>query len=131
MSSDRIEGKVKNGIGQAEAAAGEVVGDPGLQLRGESRQFEGSVQEGVGAAKERVKGTAKKAREVVASATDQAQDAYQTVKTQAKSVADTVDPFVRRRPYAALGVAMLGGFVLGALLRGGGPKVIYVKTPRT
>ena len=129
MSSESLEGKVKNGVGKAEAAVGEVVGDPGLALRGEARQFEGAAEEAIGSAKERLAETAKKARAAVADAADQAADAYATLRVQAQSLADTVDPFVKQRPYAALALAALAGLVLGALFAGG-PRVIYVRPPR-
>ena len=67
MSSGGIEGKVKNGIGQAEAAAGEVLGDPGMQVRGEARQIEGAAEDAIGRAKETIGKTAKIAREAVAA----------------------------------------------------------------
>jgi ElaB/YqjD/DUF883 family membrane-anchored ribosome-binding protein len=127
MNPEKLEGKVNNGVGKAEEAVGEVVGDPGLQVRGEARQFEGAAEEAAGSAKEKLTEAAKQARAAVADAADKASDAYQTLRVQAQSVADTVDPFVKERPYAAVAVAALAGVILGALLFTGGPKVIYVK----
>jgi ElaB/YqjD/DUF883 family membrane-anchored ribosome-binding protein len=131
MNPEKIEGKVNNGVGKVETAVGEVVGDPGMELRGEARQFEGSAEEAFGVAKEKIIRTARKAKGAMADAADQASDAYESLRIQAQSVADTVDPFVKEKPYAALGVAALFGFIVGALFFAGGPKVIYVRPSRT
>jgi len=130
MNSGSIEGKVKNGLGQAEQAAGEVLGDPGMQLRGEARQVEGAAEDAVGRAKAAIGETAKKVRAVVTEATDQAADTYQTLRKQAEGVAHTVDPFVKEQPYIAVMLAAVAGLILGALLSGGGAKVIYIKPAR-
>jgi uncharacterized protein YjbJ (UPF0337 family) len=130
MNPEELEGKVKNGVGQVEAAAGEVLGDPGMQLSGEARQFEGAAEDAVGRAKEAIGKTARKAREVVGDATDQAVDAYQTVRKRAEVVAGTVDPFVKEQPYIALMLAGIAGLILGALFAGGGARVIYIKPAR-
>jgi ElaB/YqjD/DUF883 family membrane-anchored ribosome-binding protein len=131
MNPDSIEGKVKNGIGKVEAEAGEVLGDPGLQFSGEARQLEGSAEDAVGKAKEVIGDTVKKARDVVTGATDHATDAYQTVRKSAENVAGTVDPFVKEQPYIAVALAAIVGVIVGALLAGGGAKVIYIKPSRT
>jgi ElaB/YqjD/DUF883 family membrane-anchored ribosome-binding protein len=131
MNPEQIEGKVNNGVGKLETAVGEVVGDPGMELRGEARQFEGTAEEAIGSAKERLVQTAKKARAAVGDVADQASDAYENLRIQAQSVADTVDPFVKERPYVALAVAALIGMIVGALMFAGGPKVIYVRPART
>jgi ElaB/YqjD/DUF883 family membrane-anchored ribosome-binding protein len=131
MNPENVEGKIKNGIGQVEAAAGEVLGDPGMQFSGEARQLEGSAEDAVGKAKEVIGKTAKKAVEAVTSATDQATDTYQSLRKHAESVAETVDPFVKEQPYIAVALAMVAGLILGALIGGGGAKVIYIKPSRT
>ena len=130
MNPESIEGKINNGIGKVEAEAGEVLGDPGMQLSGEARQFEGAAEDAVDKAKEAIGKTAKIAREAVAGAADQAADTYQTLRKRAESVADTVDPFVKEKPYIALALAAFAGFILGALLSGGGAKVIYIRPAR-
>ena len=45
-------------------------------------------------------------------------------------MADTVDPFVKEKPYLSLALAAVAGFILGALLSGGGAKVIYIRPAR-
>jgi ElaB/YqjD/DUF883 family membrane-anchored ribosome-binding protein len=131
MSPDTLEGKVNNGIGKAEAAVGEVVGDPGLQARGEVRQFEGKAQAGAAQARDRMAEAATRAKSVFADAADQAADAYQAMKVRAQSFADTVDPMVKERPYAALGVGVAIGLIVGAIMFAAGPKVVYVRPSRT
>jgi ElaB/YqjD/DUF883 family membrane-anchored ribosome-binding protein len=130
MNPENIEGKVKNGIGKVEEAAGEVLGDPGMQLSGEARQVEGAAEDAVGRAKEAVSQTVKKARAVVADATDQAADTYQNLRKQAQSVAQTVDPFVKEQPYIAVMLAAVAGIILGAMFAGGGARVIVIKPAR-
>jgi uncharacterized protein YjbJ (UPF0337 family) len=131
MASDELEGKINNGIGRAEAAAGEMLDDAGLKAKGEARQFAGEVEEAVGKAKETVKRTARRAQAAVAEASDQVADTYDELRGKAREVRDTVDPFVREQPYFALALAALGGLILGALMFSGGSKVIYVRTPRS
>jgi ElaB/YqjD/DUF883 family membrane-anchored ribosome-binding protein len=109
MNSEELEGKINNGIGKVE---------------------QGAAEDAVGRAKEAIGKTARKAREVVGSATDQAADAYQTVRKRAEEVAGTVDPFVKEQPYIAVMLAGIAGLILGALFAGGGAKVIYIKPAR-
>jgi ElaB/YqjD/DUF883 family membrane-anchored ribosome-binding protein len=130
MNPENIEGKVKNGIGQVEAAAGEVLGDPGMQFSGEARQIEGAAEDALGKAKDVIGKTAKKAVDAVASATDQATETYQTLRKRAEGVAETVDPFVKDQPYLAVMLAAVAGMIIGALMAGGGAKVIYIKPSR-
>jgi len=130
MSPDTLEGKINNGIGQAESAAGEVVGDPGLRARGEVRQFEGKAQVGAAQAKDLMAEAATRARSAFAGAADQAADAYQALRVRAQSFADSVDPMVKERPYAALGVGVAIGLLVGALMFATGPRVVYVRPSR-
>jgi ElaB/YqjD/DUF883 family membrane-anchored ribosome-binding protein len=130
MKPASLEGKVKNGVGRLEEAAGEVLGDPGLQVGGEARQIEGVAEDALAAAREKLEQTARTARAVVTSAADQATETYETLRKRAQGVADTVDPFVKQQPYIALALAAVGGAILGALLAGGGAKVIYIKPSR-
>jgi ElaB/YqjD/DUF883 family membrane-anchored ribosome-binding protein len=69
-------------------------------------------------------GQAKRAaRDFVDEASDRASEAY----VAARDVAAAVDPFVKDRPYLALGLAVLAGVIFGGLFFARGPKVIYVK----
>jgi ElaB/YqjD/DUF883 family membrane-anchored ribosome-binding protein len=130
MNPESIEGKVNNGLGKAEETAGEVLGDPGMELRGEARQFEGAAEDAVGKAKEVIGKTVQKAREAVTEATDHATEAYQDLRKRAESVAGTVDPFVKEQPYIAVMLAAIAGVIVGALFAGGGARVIYIKPAR-
>jgi uncharacterized protein YjbJ (UPF0337 family) len=127
MSSDSLEGKAKNGAGRVQRIAGAVADDPAMELGGEIRELQGRVQEAVGSAKDQIAKSADKARAVIGEASEAAADAYDELRDRAQKVADTVDPFVQERPYAALVIAGIAGLILGALFFGGGPKVIYVK----
>jgi len=130
MNPQSIEGNIKNGVGKVEEAAGEVLGDPGMQLSGEARQIEGATEDAIGKAKATIGKTAKMAREAVAGAADQAADTYKAVRKRAESMAGTVDPFVKEQPYIAVMLAAVAGLILGALFAGGGAKVIYIKPAR-
>lgn len=63
------------------------------------------------------------ARGLIDEASDRAGDAY----VAARELASAVDPFVKDRPYLALGMAVVAGFLIGAVFLGRGPKVVYVK----
>ena len=130
MNPQSIEGNIKNGVGKVEEAAGEVLGDPGMQLSGEARQIEGATEDAIGKAKATIGKTAKMAREAVAGAADQAANTYKAVRKRAESMAGMVDPFVKEQPYIAVALAMVAGLILGALIGGGGAKVIYIKPAR-
>lgn len=127
MDSDSFEGMVNNGAGRAEAAAGEVLDDPALKAKGELRQSFGKVEEAAGAAKEKLADVSERAREVVAKAVNQAGDAYGAAREKAQTSAEATDAFVKTKPYAALGLAVLAGFVIGGLFLSRGPKVIYIR----
>lgn len=60
-------------------------------------------------------------------ASAQAKDIYGQVSERARNVAERVDPYVKHRPYAAMGVVAAVGLVAGLLMSSRGPKVIYVK----
>ncbi|WP_176695939.1 DUF883 family protein [Phenylobacterium immobile] len=63
----------------------------------------------------------------VSQATERTVEAYDVAAKKAKQVAETVDPFVRERPYAAIGAVLGVGVVIGMLLAARSPKVIYIK----
>ena len=123
------KGRAKSAVGRLEKAAGDALDDPELRLRGEMHELNGQLETAVGEAQERINAAAEQMRAAIARATVQASRAYGAVRERAQDVADTVDPFVQDRPYAALVLGALAGFVLGALCYGG-RRVIYVKAPR-
>ncbi|MEO6340787.1 MAG: hypothetical protein ABIO39_12150 [Caulobacteraceae bacterium] len=68
--------------------------------------------------------------DLMARATDvvgEARATYERVKDEALERAAEVDLFVRHRPYAAAGIAVLAGIVLGHLLSAGRPRVIVLR----
>jgi uncharacterized protein YjbJ (UPF0337 family) len=55
MDSDRIEGGMKEGMGKAKEAWGDLTDDPGTEAEGQADQVEGNVQENWGEAKDKVR----------------------------------------------------------------------------
>lgn len=130
MNENKTEGAVKSGAGAIEEKVGEAVGSGDLKAKGASAQIEGHAQKAIGTAQEAVNQAAEGAKAAVSKAGSQARDIYGQAQERVQGVTDTVDPFVREQPYAALGIAAAAGFVLGLLLAGRGPRVVYVK-PRS
>jgi ElaB/YqjD/DUF883 family membrane-anchored ribosome-binding protein len=130
MSSEELGGKVNNGIDRLESAATSALDDASTRAKGEARAFSGKVDRAVGRAKARVKSTARQAQVKVSHAADQAADTYQMLRGNAQRLADTVDPMVKEQPYLALVAGVVIGLLAGALLFGGGAKVIYIKPAR-
>lgn len=64
------------------------------------------------------------ARDAIGRAADRAADTY----AAAREMAESVDPFVKDRPYLSLAVAAVAGLVIGGLFLPPGPKVVYVKS---
>lgn len=130
MSSEELHDKVNNGIGRLEGAATGAVDDAAAQAKGEARAFSGRVDEAARRAKETVRTTARHARATASRAADQASDTYEMLRGNAQRLGATIDPMVKEQPYAALVAGVVIGLLAGALLFGGGAKVIYIK-PRT
>jgi ElaB/YqjD/DUF883 family membrane-anchored ribosome-binding protein len=130
MSSQDLQGNVSNGIDQLEGAATTRLDQAAAKAKGEARQFSEKVDQAVGKAKESVKSGAQRAQAATARAADQAADTYEMLRGNAQKFAATVDPMVKEQPYAAMVAGVIIGLLAGALLFGGGAKVIYVK-PRT
>ncbi len=61
------------------------------------------------------------------TATERTVEAYDQASRKARQVAETVDPFVREKPYAAIGAVLAAGVIIGMLLAARSPKVIYIK----
>ena len=55
MNRDEIKGKAEKAKGLAKDKAGEILNDPDLEAQGEAERAEGSVREGIGKAKRKVK----------------------------------------------------------------------------
>jgi len=57
MDRDEIKGKVDRAKGYVKDKAGEITNNPDLEAEGEADQAEGTVREGFGTAKRKVKDT--------------------------------------------------------------------------
>jgi ElaB/YqjD/DUF883 family membrane-anchored ribosome-binding protein len=64
------------------------------------------------------------ARDAIGRAAGRAADTY----AAARDMAESVDPFVKDRPYLSLAVAAMAGLVIGGLFLPPGPRVVYVKS---
>jgi len=97
------------------------------EARDNIRQFQASAQN----LRDAVNDAIGKAADSVAAAAvkigDQAKDVYGTATDRVQLAADTVDPLVKEKPYAAVAIAAVAGIVLGLLMSSRGPKIIYVK----
>ena len=64
--------------------------------------------------------------ETLSDASKRARLAYKRTVSGVRVAADTVDPFVKERPYLAVGFGFAAGILLGVLWLGR-PKVVYVR----
>lgn len=116
-------------LGSAEQPVGEARDRADFPAADETRQSEGRAKRTVGKLKDKAADVGQQVSAAAATATDRAMDAYAGAVERFDRVADRVDPFVREKPYAALGLAAAAGLLAGLLLAGRGPKVIYLKPP--
>ncbi|MGI8841951.1 MAG: hypothetical protein ACR2F8_14400, partial [Caulobacteraceae bacterium] len=70
MNETEAEGAEKVVLGKFETAAGEVLGDTGMRVRGEARQVGGHIQEAAGAVQETLEHAAERAKAALATAGD-------------------------------------------------------------
>jgi ElaB/YqjD/DUF883 family membrane-anchored ribosome-binding protein len=78
-------------------------------------------------AQRKIGGAAGYVSEAAMRVSTQAKDLYGEVTGRARKVAQTVDPYVKGQPYATMGLAAAAGLLLGLMMAGHGPKVIYVE----
>jgi ElaB/YqjD/DUF883 family membrane-anchored ribosome-binding protein len=126
MNENEIKGAIDTGVGKAESFAGRAAGASGLKAGGAIDETKGKVQALAGKVQEAVGQTADQATETLAKISEQTKDAYSRASQSAQKLAGAVDPFVQERPYAAVVAAAGIGLILGLLLAGRGPRVIYV-----
>jgi len=126
MSENEIAGAAQSGLGELESAAGDALGSKALQREGEANEVKGGARRAAGKVQARIDKIADKISEGVARAGDTTRGAVERTAIGAQRVAGRVDPFVSERPYSAVGIALGAGVVLGLLLAGRGPKIIYV-----
>jgi ElaB/YqjD/DUF883 family membrane-anchored ribosome-binding protein len=91
-----------------------------------SDNVQNAIDESAAAAVGKVSALADQASELVAKAGEHAQKVYSQAAGRAQDAADIIDPFVQERPYAALAIAAGIGLVVGLLMGGRRPKIIYV-----
>lgn len=127
MSENKIAGAAQSGLGELESAAGDALGSKALEREGEANQVKGGARRAAGKVQAGIDKVADRISEGVARAGDTTRGAVERTAIGAQQVASRVDPFVSERPYSAAGLAFGAGIVLGLLLAGRGPKVIYVK----
>ena len=130
MNENTIEGSAKATVGNVEDKIGQAVGSDDMQGEGASTQLEGQAQKIIGGVQDGVNQAAEGAKAAVSKAGEQARDLYGQAQQRVQGVTETLDPFVKEQPYAALGIAAAAGLVFGLLLAGRGPRVVYVK-PRS
>src|SRR5664279_3091073 len=94
-------------------------------LRDASDKVQDAIDESAVETVNKVSDLADRASELVSKVSERPQDAYSRTAERAQGVADTIDPFVQERPYAALAIAAGIGVVVGLLMAGRGPKIIY------
>ena len=108
MDSDRLTGKAKETVGKAEAAIGDIVGDPETQASGRVRQAAGTAQDLYGQAKDTIGDT-------FADATDSAERVIHSAREAVQPMKETLEREVSARPLIALLIAALVGYVLAQL----------------
>jgi len=129
MSEKDIVGGLQEGFGRLERGAGAALKDPSLEARGAADQLKGGARKAAAKVQKQIDGIADRVAGGVAKVGEQTRTYYDRTSVQARKVAERVDPFVHEKPYAALGVTLAAGLLIGLLLNSRGPKVIYVKPP--
>jgi uncharacterized protein YjbJ (UPF0337 family) len=119
MNENRVEGAAKVVGGRFQRAAGEVLEDPEMKVRGSVREGIGHVQETAGAAQDILE----EAAGHVKSAAVTASKVYDSVSDLARDVARTIE----ERSYLSVAAAAAIGLLVGLLIASRGPKIIYVK----
>ena len=127
MNTDEFEGGFNSDAGAAQSYAGQAPDDPDMELEGDMRRMEGGVQEIIGQVQDAIADAADTVSATAAKVGERARETYADVTIRVQRVADQVDPFVKAKPYAALGLAALGGLMLGLIYGGRGPKIVYIK----
>lgn len=131
MDTDELKAHAENAFGKVEAGAGRALNDPGMEASGKIRQLKSGAETAANAAassaKEAVARIADQAKDAINTLTDQASDLYNRSAAKAQSAADTLDPLVREKPYTALGLAALAGFVIGLVYASGRPRTVYLR----
>ena len=129
MNENTIGGGVKSAVGTAQSKVGAMLGDPSVEAKGDAHKAEGKTQDLIGTVQDAVSQAAEKVSTTAAKVGDQARDVYGQATDRVQKVAEHVDPFVQEQPYVALGLAAAVGLLLGLLIAGRGPKIVYIRPP--
>jgi ElaB/YqjD/DUF883 family membrane-anchored ribosome-binding protein len=127
MSDGNPKGAQTSGVHSVEGVAGGASRNLGLRVQDAGEQLTGKIQAAADKVEDVISEAADEATMTISKFTDQAKDVYDRTSLAARKVAETVDPFVLRRPYAALGIVAALGVVIGLLMSRRSPEVIYVK----
>jgi uncharacterized protein YjbJ (UPF0337 family) len=117
MSSDRIEGSIKNGVGHLQDGAGGLTGDLNLQAKGKLNETAGFVQNLVGQAKDQLADVLDTAKDRAAAPIGTVQSFLRTTYDRNEDRLDDVKALVVKNPFAAIGLAAVIGIVLGLFLK--------------
>ena len=90
-------------------------------------EIESAANDAADKAQEAIDRLTAKATAAIGEVSRRGLEAYDQAAERIKDLNEKVRPMVVEKPYPSLAVALAAGFVLGALLMGRGPKVIYVK----
>ncbi len=135
MNEQELKGAMNSAVGAVEKLVGRVTGDIGLEAVGAARQAGGELQARAGKAQAmigdvadlvttRVAQTGDQATTAVARIGGDALDAYDRASARARNVGRSLAPYVKQRPYAALGIAAVVGVVIGLMMIRRGPKIV-------
>ena len=119
MNDTRVKGAAKVVAGRFESAAGDVLDNTEMRVGGRVREAAGHVQEVAGSARDLLEQTVEQA----VSAASTAGKAYGGVVDSAHGIARTIE----QRPRLSVGLAGAVGLLVGMLIAGRGPKIVYVK----
>jgi ElaB/YqjD/DUF883 family membrane-anchored ribosome-binding protein len=129
MDESNIERDMKGAGDSAKSKVGEVIDKPGLQAEVDALKAEGATDDFIETVRKALAQAAERASTKTAKVRDRARDAYGNVSDLGQKVAGYVDPFVQNEPYVALGLAAATGLLLGLLIAGRGPKMVYIRPP--
>lgn len=127
MSKTDFYGAAQPDFAAAEREIGGALGSQDLQADGAKNELKGAARQTSSKVRKAVQIAADRISEGAVSAADHGRDALDRASEGAQQLKSRMDPFVTERPYAALGVGLAIGAVVGLLLAGRRPKVIYVR----
>lgn len=127
MSTTDPYGAAQAKVGAAEREIGDALGTQDLQAEGAKNELKGAARKTSAKVRKAVETATDRISEGAVSAMDHGREAFDRASEGAQQLKNRMDPFVTERPYAALGAGLAIGAVIGLLLAGRRPKVIYVR----